>query len=524
MTEKIRILLVEDSEDDAMLIQRAIRKSGCEPDFQRVQTREEMESALGDGPWDIVLSDYSMPRFNGLSALEILNRSGQDIPFILVSGAVGEETAVDAMRNGAADFVMKDNLTRLVPAIERELREAQGRRERLRERKEREALEAQLRQAQKMEAIGTLAGGIAHDLNNILTPILGYAELARDQAGNQRGLRNQLDEIYNAGLRARDLVQQILAFSRQAGQELQPLRIQPLVKEAMKLLRAAIPATIEIVEAIDPACGPTLADPTHIHQIIMNLCTNAYQAMSATGGTLGVSLSETELRPEDLEKKPDLQPGRYVVMEVSDTGCGMVPEVLERIFEPYFTTKEQGKGTGLGLAVVYGILKRYKGDITVYSEPDKGTTFRLYFPRIEGRVRVQLDDGKAGETLPTGTENVLIVDDEEVIVGMEKQMLSMLGYNVMAFTSAEDALEAFWRDPESVDLVITDQTMPKITGAELARKILSLRPEVPIILCTGFSELINESVARENGIHGFLTKPIHVMDLARMLRRLLDGS
>ena len=381
-------------------------------------------------------------------------------------------------------------------------------------------LEAQLRQTQKMEAIGTLAGGIAHDFNNILTPILGYAELVREELPKGgRAWINQ-GEIVKAGMRAKELVQQILTISRRSELEQKPIQISYIVKEALKLLRSSIPTTIEIRQKIDPACGLVMADPTQIHQVIMNLCTNGYQAMWEEGGILGVSLTEVYLGPEAYPLQLQLQPGRYLKLEVSDTGHGIPAEIKERIFEPYFTTRADMKGTGLGLAVVHGIVQAHHGHITVYSEPGQGTTFHVYLPRIETAGTSKVTEPE--EEIARGNERILLVDDDEAICRMEHAMLTTLGYQVTALSSSIDSLEAFRAHPDSYDLVITDMTMPNMTGSELAQRIMRIRADVPIILCTGFSELINEKKAKSLGIRGFIMKPVDMRNLAKTIRRVLD--
>ncbi len=386
---------------------------------------------------------------------------------------------------------------------------------------QRRTLEAQLRQTQKMEAIGTLAGGIAHDFNNILTAIIGYTEITIGDLAPDSRAASDLQQVLNAGNRAKELVKQILSFSRQAEQELQPLRPQLLVKEALKLLRSSIPTTIEVKENIDPECGAVLADPTQIHQIIMNLCTNAYHAMRETGGVLGVSVTPVELGSDDLTTKMHLTAGIYVRFEVSDTGCGMDKIVLEKIFDPYYTTKGKKEGTGLGLSVVHGIVKSLHGDITVYSSLGEGTTFRVYIPMVDTEAKKVLQAATTRQ-LPSGDEHVLIVDDDEAIVKMEEQMLKSFGYQVSAFSRCEEALNAFRSHPDAFDLIITDMTMPGITGLQLTREVLALRSDMPVILCTGFSELINEKKAKDAGICRYLMKPLLKKDLAIAVREVLD--
>ncbi|MFP4307590.1 MAG: ATP-binding protein [Desulfococcaceae bacterium] len=382
-------------------------------------------------------------------------------------------------------------------------------------------LEAQLRQAQKMESIGTLAGGIAHDFNNILFPIMGYAEMAREELTEDSGPGAYLREILRATGRARDLVNQILAFSRQTEQEIRPLQVQPILKEALHLLRASIPSSIDIRRHIDAHCGAVLGDPSQIHQIVMNLCTNAYHAMQPGGGRLGVGLEEVDISASDADENLNLSPGRYVRLTVSDTGGGIPPVDLERIFEPYYTTKEQGKGTGLGLAVVHGIARRSGGTVTVYSEVGKGATFHVFLPRISSEAAPV---SGVEQPLPTGNERILVVDDEAPITGMLEQMLTRLGYTVTVRTQSQDALNLFRKNPDRFDLVLTDMTMPGLDGVQLTRALLEQRPGLPIILCTGFSESVSEEEARAAGVRAYLMKPVVRSQLARAIREALAAG
>ena len=386
---------------------------------------------------------------------------------------------------------------------------------------EKSKLEAQLQHSQKMEAIGTLAGGIAHDFNNILTAIIGYTEMAKENTLEGIKIIDDLDEVLKASDRAKELVKQILAFSRQDQQERKPLHVHLLVEEALKLLRASIPATIEICENIDTNCGSVLADPTQIHQVIMNLCTNAYHAMRETGGVLTVELAQIEIENgDDKVTTFSLAPGQYIMLKVSDTGHGMPRAILDRIFEPYFTTKGKGEGTGMGLAVTHGIVKSFGGHITVYSEPEQGTSFNVYLPRIV--LTSTSSEIKDNNNVLTGNERILVIDDEESIVKIEQKILERLGYKVTAMVSSEKALQTFSSQPDQFDLIITDMTMPQMTGAELSRKILAIRPDIPIILCTGFSELINEDKAKAFGIRAFFMKPIVGKELAKVIRNVLE--
>jgi PAS domain S-box-containing protein len=379
---------------------------------------------------------------------------------------------------------------------------------------ERKRLEARLQQAQKMEAIGTLAGGIAHDFNNILTAVIGYTELAMDSVPKESLVHDDLHEVLVAGMRARDLVKQILTFSRQTAHDLKPIQVKLIVKEVLKLLRATLPTTIDIRQDIQ-SDSIVMADPIHIHQILMNLCTNASQAIQEKGGILEVSLADIEIDARDA----DLLPGTYLKLTVSDTGEGMTSEVMGRIFEPYFTTKGKGEGTGMGLAVVHGIVKSCGGTIRVYSKPGNGSTFHVYLPVKKTKANAEVS---VEVSLPTGTERILFIDDEQSVVNMGKQLLESLGYNVVTRTSSVEALEAFRVQSDSFDLVITDMTMPNMTGEKLAIEIMKVRPDIPVILCTGFSPVITEEKAKALGIRAFIMKPILRDKIAVKIRDVLD--
>ena len=385
---------------------------------------------------------------------------------------------------------------------------------------ERIAIEAQLRQAQKLEAIGTLAGGIAHDFNNLLTAILGFGEIVMEELPPGSLLRDEQAYVIMAGKRARDLVKQILTFSRRTDQQLEPQLLQFIVRETLALLRASLPSTIEIKESIDVNCGPVLAGSVQIHQVVMNLCTNAFQAMRETGGGLAVTLKSVNQAEAQATDSGDLPPGRYAVLEVADTGAGMSKAVQERIFDPFFTTKAPGQGTGLGLAVVHGIVMELDGAINVTSVPDRGTTITVYLPMLEKELPVE--PSIQSQELPRGTESVLVVDDQEIIVLMHRHILECLGYRVEAFTDSEQALQTFRDKPDSFDLLLTDMTMPNLTGAELAVEVMRLRPSMPIIICTGYSELIDKDMAMGMGIREFLQKPLEKIELAQAVRRVLN--
>lgn len=380
-------------------------------------------------------------------------------------------------------------------------------------------MELNLQQAQKMESIGTLAGGIAHDFNNILFPILGHTEMLLADVSEEGPFRNSLNEIYTSSLRARDLVQQILTFSRQGKNELKLMKIQPIIKEALKLIRSTIPTTISIRQDLQADCGAVKADPTQIHQIIMNLATNAFHAMEETGGELKVTLKEIESDEYDLID-PDMTPGLYACMTIADTGKGINQDILNKIFDPFFTTKKTGKGTGLGLSVVHGIIKSMNGEIQVYSEPGKGTEFHVYLPVVKNFFKKK--DPLTHEPILGGSESILLVDDEEGILTMEKLALERLGYQVASRTNGVEALEAFKAAPDKFNLVITDMAMPNMPGDKLAIALIKIRPNIPILLCTGFSETMTEAKIKFLGIKGVLLKPIIIKDLAKKIRDVLD--
>ncbi len=391
--------------------------------------------------------------------------------------------------------------------------------ERLHTLEERKKLEERLNHYQKMEAIGTLAGGIAHDFNNILFPIMGYSEMLFEDLPGESPEYSKVQKIYKAAYRAKELTMQILTFSRQADQEPRPVQYQLIVKEVLKLLRSSIPNDIEIIQNIKPGASPVFADPTKLHQIIMNLCTNAFHAVQECGGQFEVRLDEVEINTDAILGNPGLQSGEYVHLSVSDTGHGIEKEILPMIFDPYFTTKKNGKGSGLGLSVTYGIVKNLNGDIKVYSEPGKGTTFHVYLPKAE---TTPLRERFPGEPIVKGTEHILWVDDEVSIAEMGRQMLEKHGYSVTIYTDSLKALEAFKAESDRFDLVITDMTMPNMTGDILAAEIKNLSTSTPIILCTGFSEKISRKNYSTEVIDDFLMKPVTMHTFSRSIRNLLD--
>ncbi|RPJ75166.1 MAG: response regulator, partial [Desulfobacteraceae bacterium] len=391
--------------------------------------------------------------------------------------------------------------------------------ERKRSEAERHALETRLRHAQKMEAIGTLAGGIAHDFNNILAAIIGYTELSKIESVGSPVIASNLNDILKAALRARDLVRQILMFSRQAQSEFGPVQVHRVVQESLALLKATLPTTIRIRQDLSTQ-AKILGDATQVHQVVMNLGTNAFHAMRAQGGLLDVSLSEVliaEKRPVELDHLP---PGRYLKLTVSDTGHGIEPAIMHRLFDPYFTTKPKGEGTGLGLAVVHGIVKHHGGGIHVLSQPGVGTSFDVYLPMMteEAAALPPLEE----EPAAGGKERILFVDDEPAIAELGRRLLESLGYRVTSCKGALEALEHFSADPQAFDLLITDMTMPQMTGDRLAVTLMNIRPGLPVIVCTGFSELIGPERARDMGIRALIMKPFLKGEMAKAIRTALD--
>jgi signal transduction histidine kinase/ActR/RegA family two-component response regulator len=384
---------------------------------------------------------------------------------------------------------------------------------------ERAELEKQLFQLQKMETIGTLAGGIAHDFNNILTPILGYTDMALEEIPEESNLRFDIEQINHAAVRGKDLVQQILTFSREVDFNKKPIHLQPIITEAINLLRASLPPGVKIKQNLDSKIGTVLADPTHIHQIVMNLCTNANHAMMSSGGTLEVKLESVNVDQRQAEKTRNLKKGEYVRLTISDTGYGMDLKTKERIFEPFFTRKEVGSGSGLGLSVVHGIINNYGGAIDVDSSPGKGTTFRIYLPRSGS-------DATGSEKLEKkplkGDEHILFVDDEPEITFMGKKMLENLGYKVSIKGDSQSALEEFKANPDKYSLVVTDQNMPGMPGTVLSMKLKAIRPGIKIIIITGFADNLSDEVLSQSGISEVILKPMILDDFSKVIRRVLD--
>lgn len=644
----MRILHLEDDIRDAELVEAMLRGAELACEITCAKTRQAFERLLAEQTFDLILCDYGLPGYDGASALNAVRSKDRNIPFIVLSGSIGEEQAVETLRNGATDYLLKNRLERLVPAVTRALREAhereirkkaeealresearfrqlaesiqevfwittadmsqilyvspayhqiwgrsverlyqhpydwidaivsedrqrvidtfksleQGARavdveyrirrpddsmrwildrgfairdqagkvyrtagvakditERKQAEEENRQLELQLRQAQKLEAIGTLAGGIAHDFNNILGAIIGYTELAQEDIAAEHRSRKRLQEVLKAGHRAKELVQQILAFSRQSVPERKPVAIALIIKEALKLLRATLPATIQIRTELDTKHDRVVADPVQVHQVLMNLCTNAAHAMHEKGGTLTVGLNELTITEEDAARTGSLPTGAYLKLSVRDTGHGMEKAVQDRIFDPFFTTKPLGEGTGLGLSVVHGIVTSHGGQISVSSEPGAGTTFEIVLPQTTNVVEMAQQNRP---DLPRGTERVLLIDDEEPLANLLRERLERFGYKVVAETDSLRALQLFQAAPASFDIVLSDQTMPGMTGVELAKRIRRVRNDLPIFLFTGYSEALREDDVQTISLCQVVLKPVDLQALHAAIRRVLN--
>jgi len=511
MENAIRLLIVEDSEDDAALLLLLLRQAGHAITSERVDSARGLANALNKN-WDIVISDHSMPQFTGTEALKMVRASDPDVPFIFVSGTIGEDVATESMRVGAQDYVMKTNLKRLVPAVQRELRDAG-------ERKERKRLEGRVQQLQKYEAIGRLVGGIAHDFNNMIGAILGWAEMGSVETEPATRLHGRFQKIREQSLRAGKLTAQLLAFA--GGQILQPRKVNlnALVQEEMSLLSRIIGADIEVQILVAPDLRVTLADPSQLEQVLMNLCLNARDAM-AGGGQLTIETQNVELGTEFCREHAFDRPGSYVLLSVSDTGMGMDTATIEHIFEPFFTTKEMGKGTGLGLATVYGIVKQHGGFIQASSEAGKGASFRVYLPAANGDHEPRAIER---EDQPLrGRETILLAEDHDGLRETAQEMLQALGYRVLVAPDGGIALELFKANSKQIDLIVMDVVMPSMSGPEAYLEMAALRPGVRVIFTTGYTPKARALVSMIEKGAVILQKPYSLTSLSQMVRGALE--
>ena len=507
----IRLLIVEDSEDDAALLLLLLGQAGYEIKSERVQSAGTLAKALIQ-KWDLVISDHSMPHFSGTEALTAIRASDAEVPFIFVSGTIGEEAATDAMRNGAQDYVMKSNLKRLVPAVQRELRNAA-------ERKERKRLDRRVQQLERYEAIGRLVGGIAHDFNNMVGAILGCAEMGFEESKPESGLHDRFQKIRDQSLRAGKLTSKLLTFA--GGRALQPhkINLNVLIEEEMSLLSRLIGEGIKVRILAAPDLRVTLADPTQIEQVLVNLCVNARDAMEQ-GGELVIETQNVELGPEFCRDHCVEPPGSYVLLRVSDTGIGIDSATMEHIFEPFFTTKAIGKGTGLGLATSYGIVKQHGGFVFAESKPGMGSSFRVYLPVSTGKH--QHRDTSDDDHRPRGSETILLVEDHDGLRETAREMLEALGYRVLVASDGGKALELFTANVKQIDLVVMDVVMPVLSGPEAYLEMSALKPEVRVIFTTGYTPKAKAltSMLEKGGV--ILQKPYSLTSLSQMVRAAIE--
>jgi signal transduction histidine kinase len=514
MSIPLRVLVVEDSEDDAALLLRELRRGGYDITYERVDTASGMSSALSKQEWDLVVSDHSMPHFSGSAALSLLRKRESELPFIFISGTMGEEAAVAALKDGAQDYLMKSNLKRLVPAVQRELREASDRREHKR-------LERQVLQLQKFEAIGRLAGGIAHDFNNAIGAIMGWAELASQDAQPGSRLQDRLQKIGAQAQRAAGLTSQLLAFARQQVLQRRRINLNSLVEEGTSLLRKVIGEDIDVRVVPAADLRVAVADAVQIDQVLMNLCLNARDAMPK-GGRLIIETHNIEFDQEYCSLHTYVQPGSYVLLTVSDTGMGMDAATIEHIFEPFFTTKEIGKGTGLGLATVFGIVKQHGGFINVYSEPGKGTTFRVYLPSDSGAAEPAKTEGDGRPQ--KGTETVLLAEDHEGLRELGKETLEALGYHVILAENGAEAVALFKSNAARIDVVVVDVVMPGMSGPDAYAEMSAIRPGLGVVFATGYTaEAASLTRLVEKGA-SVLQKPYTATSLSKAIRSVLESS
>jgi two-component system cell cycle sensor histidine kinase/response regulator CckA len=514
MKSPIRILHLEDNLKDAEFVHATLADEGIACNIVRVESREDFESALNRGEIELIISDVTLPSYDGHAALVLSRAKCPDVPFIFFSGTVGEETAIEALQKGATDYVLKQRPARLVSAVMRVLRETE-------ERAERKKLEGQLRQAQKMEAIGQLTGGIAHDFNNMLMVIIGYSELVLQRLKADDPLRSDIEQVKLAGDRASLLTRQLLAFSRK--QVLQPkvLDINAVLTNMDRMLQRLIGEDIALVAEPAPRLWRAYADPGQIEQVIMNLAVNARDAMPQ-GGKLTIETANVQLDDAYVRQHAGSKPGPHVMLAVNDTGCGMDSETQARIFEPFFTTKEPGKGTGLGMSTVYGIVKQSGGYIWVYSEVGRGTTFKIYLPRVEGVVET-VEPGVSPARSVRGSETILLVEDDNAVRKLIHSTLHVYGYTVLEAHHSKHAIQVCERHAGPIHLMVTDVVMPEMSGRELAERLKPSHPDMKVLFMSGYTD---KGIVHHGELvpgTAFLQKPFTPNALARKVREVLDA-
>lgn len=522
MAQPLHVLIVEDSEDDTLLLLRALQQGGYESFYERVDTPSAMISALEKKKWDIVISDYSMPQFSGPEALKILKEKNLDIPFIIVSGVIGEETAVSAMKAGAHDYIMKSSLIRLIPAIERELREAEIRKKQREVEEENKRIQDELIQAQKMEALGRLTGGVAHDFNNILTVISGYVELAMGQLGEESSVYPLLKEVQLGTERAANLTRQLLLFSRRQKLEFTDLDFNQILEALFGMLRRIIGEDITIRYELAKESLVVFADRTSMEQMIMNLVVNAKDAIEG-GGTITIRTEKVFFNESHLSEMPGATVGPCLRFSVIDTGIGMPPEVQAHIFEPFFTTKSDEKGSGLGLSVVYGIVQQHKGWIRVKSKVNEGSTFEIYLPLSAVPSFEKKTRRKEISSLPKGKgERILVVEDETNLSRFVEKALSRHGYAVFTARNEKETKEIFQKEKGHFHLIFCDVVLPDVTGVELVDQLLEQNPKMRVLLTSGYiDQRLPIECIQEKG-YPFLQKPYTLEMLLQKVRECLE--
>jgi two-component system, cell cycle sensor histidine kinase and response regulator CckA len=516
MKSLLHILHLEDDPRDAALVQSTLKAGEITCTITRVQTQEDFEAALEHGGFDLILSDYSLPEFDGISALKIAHTAQPDLPVIFVSGTLGEERAIDSLKSGATDYVLKENLVRLAPAVRRAMQDVEDRAERKR-------LEAQFIEAQKMEVVGQLAGGVAHDFNNVLAVIMGYGDLIAQDLGLDHPLQKYAEEIRNAAVRAAGLTQQLLIFSRKQTVQFVVFDLNEVIEGMDKMLRRLVDENIEMTVVYGKQTGQVKADSGYVWQVLMNLVVNARDAMP-NGGKLVIETSAVTLDEAYAQAHPGTTPGDYAMLSVSDTGTGMTDEVKARLFEAFFTTKPIGKGTGLGLVTCQTIVRQSGGHIDVFSELDQGTTFKIYFPRIEQPAPVAVSSTSKTGTLRRGTETLLLVEDEPSVRHLAQGVLRAQGYIMLTAPNGQDALRiARDHQGEPIALVVTDVIMPRMGGQVMAEWLKTTNPKLKVLFTSGYTEdAIAHHGVLEPGI-AFLPKPYTPATLARKVREMLDA-
>lgn len=512
MSIPLRLLVVEDSEDDTSLLLRELGRGGYEVNWKRIQTPGKMKEALATQTWDLVICDYSMPQFSGSDALRILRETGLDIPFIFLSGRIGEDYAVAAMKQGAQDYVMKGNMKRLLPAIERELKEAERRKERVQ-------LERRVKHLERFEAIGKLAGGIAHDFNNVIGVILGSAQLGETQAPEQSLVRERFRTIRSQAELASGLTRQLLAFARRQVLRPETVDLNETVLRIQDLLRSGLGEGIELKTDLSLDIEAIKADPSQIEQVLMNLVLNAKDAMPK-GGTLAIETTQVDLSDEFCRLHSYGRPGSYVMLTISDTGLGMDAATQEHIFEPFFTTKELGKGTGLGLATVYGVIKQHGGFINVYSEPGQGTTFRLYLPAAGGRA--QAKQTEVASRPAAGSETILVAEDNAPLRALAVEVLTSQGYKVIVANDGQEAVRLFRENSDTIDLVFVDIVMPKLSGPKAFLEMSAFKRNVRVLFASGHAAETATLTSSLPPDASFLQKPYSPQALSEAVRAVID--